>query len=331
MPVKPSVAKQPRSRHVALYLRALLCAATMLLMHSVTAADSALKIGDQSGLTQALLQAAGEDQGIAYALSWHPFLAGTTMLEALSAGAIDAGVVGNAPPVFAQAGGFDVRIVGVASGAQNNNALLVPEGSRVQQVADLKGQRIAVAKGSSGHYLLLAALQRAGLTPRDVNIAYVSPVDAQNAFASGKLDAWAVWYPFVGQATSRGARVLVDGSAWPETGLNFTVASLQALNDPQRAGPLGDLLARLARAQAWATAHPQEWAEVFAQTTRLPVALVQEMLAHQDLHYVPIESSVITSQQRLADLFAAERLIPRPLQVGLIFDDRFNPLLPNNP
>jgi sulfonate transport system substrate-binding protein len=331
MPVKLSAAKHPLTRHFMAYLRALLCGAALLLTDSATAADTALKMGDQSGLTQALLQAAGEDQGITYALSWHPFLAGTTMLEALSAGAIDAGVVGNAPPVFAQAGGFDVRIVGVASGAQNNNALLVPGDSAVRQVADLKGQRIAVAKGSSGHYLLLAALHRAGLTPSDVNIAYVSPVDAQNAFASGKLDAWAVWYPFVGQATSRGARVLVDGSDWPETGLNFTVASLQALNDPQRARQLGDLLARLARAQAWATAHPQEWAEVFAQTTRLPVALVQEMLAQQALRYVPIEPTVIASQQHLADLFASERLIPRPLQVQQIFDARFNPLLPNNP
>ncbi|SMQ23640.1 sulfonate transport system substrate-binding protein [Pseudomonas helmanticensis] len=331
MPVKPLAAKYSLTRHVALCLNALVCCATLLLSAQASAAETTLKVGDQSGLTQALLHAAGEDKDIAYALSWHPFLAGTTLLEALSAGAIDVGVVGNAPPVFAQAGGFDVRIVGVASGAQNNNALLVPEGSTAKQVADLKGQRIAVAKGSSGHYLLLAALREAGLTPRDVNIAYVSPVDAQNAFASGKLDGWAVWYPFVGQATARGARVLVDGSGWPETGLNFTVASLQTLEDPQRAGPLGDLLARLARAQAWATAYPQAWAEVFAQTTRLPVSLVQEMLAKQDLRYVPIESSVIASQQHLADLFATEHLIPRPLQVEQIFDDRFNKLLPNNP
>lgn len=323
MPVKPSAAKP------SLTLKALLCCAALLIAHPLWAANDGLKVGDQSGLTQALLHAAGEDEGITYSLSWHPFLAGTTMLEALSAGAIDVGVVGNAPPVFAQAGGYDVRIVGVASGAQNNNALLVPEGSTVRQVADLKGQRVAVAKGSSGHYLLLASLQRAGLTPRDVNIAYVSPVDAQNAFASGKIDGWAVWYPFVGQATSRGARVLVDGSGWPETGLNFTVAGLQTLNDPQRAAHLGDLLGRFARAQAWATAHPQAWAEVFAQTTRLPVALVQEMLAHQDLRYVPIEKTVIDSQQHLADMFAAERLIPRPLQVEQIFDDRFNRSLPN--
>ena len=157
---------------------------------------------------------------------------------------------------------------------------------------------------------------------------YASPVDAQNAFASGRLDAWAVWYPFVGQATSRGARVLLDGSECPETGQNFTVASLKALADPERTAQAGDLLARLARAQAWATAHPEAWAEVFAQTTRLPVELVQEMLAHQDLRYVPIQPTVINSQQRLADMFAAERLIPKPLQVEQIFDDRFNALLP---
>ncbi|MFJ2318740.1 ABC transporter substrate-binding protein [Pseudomonas sp. NPDC087817] len=324
MPLKLLAAKHP----LLTRFKALLCCAALVLALPVSAASEPLKMGDQSGLIQALLHAAGEDKDLTYPLSWHPFLAGTTMLEALSAGAIDAGVVGNAPPVFAQAGGFDVRIIGVASGAQNNNALLVPQDSQVHNVADLKGQRVAVAKGSSGHYLLLAALHQAGLTPRDVNIAYVSPVDAQNAFASGKLDAWAVWYPFVGQATSRGARILLDGSSWPETGLNFTVASKRALADPERAGQVGDLLARLARAQAWATAHPEAWAKVFAQTTRLPVELVQEMLAHQDLRYVPIQPTVITSQQRLADMFAAERLIPKPLQVEQIFDDRFNALLP---
>lgn len=328
MPLKTPAAKHPLTRCLAVCFKALACGAAILLAQTVSAGTEPLKVGDQSGLTQALLHAAGEDQDLGYSLSWHPFLAGPSLLEALSAGAIDTGVVGNAPPVFAQAGGYDVRIIGVASGAQNNNALLLPEGSSVHQVSDLKGLRVAVAKGSSGHYLLLAALHAAGLTPRDVNIAYVSPVDAQNAFASGKLDAWSVWYPFVGQATSRGSRIFVDGSAWPETGLNFTVASLRALSDPERAGQLGDLLARLARAQAWATAHPDQWAEALARTTRLPVPLVREMLAQQNLRYEPITPEIIALQQRLADMFSAERLIPRPLQVGQMFDQRFNAVLP---
>lgn len=321
MTLKPGAAKYAVRQHLV----GLVCWAALLIAQPVSAA---LHVGDQSGLTQAMLHAAGEDAGLSGTLVWHPFTAGTTLLEALSAGAIDLGVVGNAPPVFAQAGGFDVRIIGVASGAQNNNALLLPEGTTVQRVADLKGKRVAVAKGTSGHYLFLAALHQAGLTTRDLNMIYASPVDAQNAFASGRLDAWAVWYPFVGQATSRGARVLLDGSEWPETGQNFTVASLKALADPERTAQAGDLLARLARAQAWATAHPDAWAEVFAQTTRLPIALVRDMLAHQTLQYVPIDPAVIALQQRLADLFAAERVIPRALDVGQIFDPRFNSLLP---
>lgn len=321
MPLKPDAAKYPLLPRLA----GLVCLAVLSAVQPVSAA---LQVGDQSGLVQAMLHASGEDKDLPDTLVWHPFTAGTTLLEALSAGAIDMGVVGNAPPVFAQAGGFDVRIIGVASGAQNNNALLLPEGSSVQRVADLKGQRVAVAKGTSGHYLLLAALHQAGLTTRDVNVAYVSPIDAQNAFTGGRLDAWSVWYPFVGQATFRGARILVDGGPWPETGQNFTLASLKALADPVRAAAAGDLLARLARAQAWATANPEAWAQVFAQTTRLPIALVRDMLAHQHLRYVPIDPQVIALQQRLADVFAAERLIPHALDVGQIFDPRFNSVLP---
>ncbi|MBD1586179.1 ABC transporter substrate-binding protein [Pseudomonas typographi] len=325
MPLISAPAKRLR---FTLGWRGLLGGAALLLAQVATAAN-ALQVGDQSGLIQALLHAAGEDTAVPYSLVWHPFPAGPALLEALNAGAIDAGVVGNAPPVFAQAGGFDVRIIGVAQGAQNNNALLLPEGSSVRQVADLKGRRVAVAKGSSGHYLLLAALRQAGLGPHDVNLVYASPVDAQNAFASGHLDAWAVWYPFVGQATGRGARVLVDGSAWAETGTNFTVASVQALNDPSRAQQLADWLVRLARAQAWATAHPAEWGQALAGITRLPLALVQRMLAEQHLLYVPIDPAIIALQQRLADAFAAERLIPRPVKVQEMFDPRFNASLPS--
>lgn len=307
-------------------LRALLCGLTLLLSLTAAAAPP-LHVGDQSGLVQALLRTAGEEDSGSNVLTWHPFITGPAMLEALSVGAIDVGVVGNAPPVFAQAGGSAIRIIGVANGAQNYNAVLVPEGSPVQTIGDLKGKRVAVAKGSSGHYLLLAALRQAGISTKDIDIAYVSPVDGQSAFASGLLDAWAVWYPFLGQATARGGRVLVDGSAWAETGLNFTVASQQALDNPDRSAQVGEFMARLARAQDWATAHPSEWAKALAQTTRLPLPLVEEMLAKQSLHYVPIEPTIIALQQRLADAFAAERLIPKTLDVKEVFDDRFNILL----
>lgn len=323
----PSISRAAKRLEALSLLRGLLACTVLFLIQGVSAAQG-LQVGDQSGLVQALLHAADEDRTADYSLTWHPFPAGPALLEAISAGAVDVGVVGNAPPVFAQAGGFAISIIGVADGAQNNNALLVPEDSGVRSVAELKGKRVAVAKGSSGHYLLLAALRQAGLSARDVDVVYVSPVDAQNAFASGHLDAWAVWYPFVGQAVARGARILLDGSAWPETGLNFTVASSQALADPQRAGQLADLLARLARAQAWATAHPVEWAQALAATTRLPLSLVQEMVSHQSLRYVPISPAVITLQQRLADAFAEAHLIPRTVPVEAIFDPRFNGALP---
>ncbi|PWB34093.1 aliphatic sulfonates ABC transporter substrate-binding protein [Pseudomonas sp. SDI] len=322
----------PRKSVPAKRLARLLCVVSLFgALQAWAGATPELDVGDQSGLIQALLHASRQDQGLAYRLDWHPFTAGTALMEALNAAAIDIGVVGNAPPVFAQAGGFEVRVVAAAEGAQNNNALLVQPGSTIRQLADLKGKRLAVAKGTSGHYLLLAALAEAGLEPSEVSIVYASPVDAQNAFASGKLDGWAVWSPFVGQATARGAQTLLDGSRWAETGLNFTVASLAALNDPEKAALLGDFIQRLARAQAWATANPEPWAAHLAQVTRLPLPLVKDMLARQHVQYVPVDARVIALQQRLADRFAQARLIPRPLQVAEAFDDRFNTLLPQQP
>ena len=110
-----------------------------------------LHIGDQAGTgAQALLTAAGLIDKLPFKVAWSDFTSGPPILQAMGAGAVDVGGVGNAPPVFAAAGGDKIAIVGALQANPKGSALLVPKGSAIHSVSQLKGKRIAVAAGQLG-------------------------------------------------------------------------------------------------------------------------------------------------------------------------------------
>ena len=135
-----------------------------------------LHIGDQAGSgSQALLTAAGLISKLPFKVTWSDFTSGPPMLQAMAGGAVDIGSVGNAPPVFAAAGGDSLAIVGAFQANPLGSALLVPKNSPIHSIAQLKGKRIAVAQGSSADYHLLTVLNKAGLTVHDVTLDYLQP------------------------------------------------------------------------------------------------------------------------------------------------------------
>ena len=163
--------------------------------------------------TQGLLEQTLEPQG--YSIRWTEFPAGPQLLEALNVGAIDFGTTGEAPPIFAQAAGAPLVYVGYEPPAPQAEAILVPKDSPLQTVADLKGKTVALNKGSNVHYLLVKALEHAGLSYSDVEVAFLPPADARAAFEKGAVDAWVIWEPFLAAAeAATGARQLADGRAW---------------------------------------------------------------------------------------------------------------------
>ena len=94
------------------------------------------------------------------------------------------------------------------------DAIVVPEGSDVRDVADLEGKDVAVAKGSSANYNLLAQLAEAGVGFDEVEVQYLQPADALAAFSAGHVDAWAIWDPCTAQAGSRRAPSWSTAVAW---------------------------------------------------------------------------------------------------------------------
>jgi sulfonate transport system substrate-binding protein len=112
-------------------------------------------------------------------VTWIEFPAGPQLLEALSVGSLEFGLTGDAPPVFAQAAGKDLVYVGAEPAKPESSAILVLQDSPITSLSDLKGKKIALQKGSSAHYLLVRAVDKAGLQWGDIQPIYLTPSDAR--------------------------------------------------------------------------------------------------------------------------------------------------------
>src|SRR6204780_3673868 len=180
---------------------------------SVNLSSVTLNIGDQKGTgAEAVLTAAGLLNTLPFHVAWSDFTSGPPMLEAMASGAVDIGGVGDAPPVFAASGGEQVEIVGARQTNGDQDAVVVPKGSPITSIAQLKGQKIAYGSGSSGNYNLLTVLTKAGLTTKDVTLVNLPPAEALAAFTSGAVAAWDIWPPYVQQVVAQdGARILAQG------------------------------------------------------------------------------------------------------------------------
>ncbi|MEU5210152.1 ABC transporter substrate-binding protein [Streptomyces sp. NPDC020742] len=289
-----------------------------------------LNVGDQKGGSEALLRAAGELDDLPYRIEWSTFASGPPLLEAVNAGAVDVGGVGNTPPVFAAAAKSKIKVIAASHSRSDGDTVLVKKGSPLRSPAQLKGRSIAVAQGSSAHYQLIASLKKVGLSPKDVHLNYLQPADALAAFTRGKVDAWAVWDPYTSQALAQAdARVLTTGQG-VVNGLSFQVAAPAALADKKKAAALEDYTKRLRRAQNWVFRHPDVWAKAWAKETGLPrkVALDAVKRTRGTAVTVAVDKAAVASEQQIVDAFAALKLIPRRFDFGTFVDPRFNGGLP---
>jgi sulfonate transport system substrate-binding protein len=281
-----------------------------------------LRVGDQAKQTQAELHSAGVDN-TPYKIEWSAFTSGPPLLQALNANAIDLGGVGDAPPIFAASGGADIRVVYATHTAEVNQGVIVRPGSTITSLSGLKGKKVGVAQGSSANWVLLKALEDAHLTTSDIQIAYLQPPAAQAALNSGSIDAWVIWDPFSTVAESQGAHMILTGQSLHIPGLGFQVSNSQALKDPSKAAAIRDFLGRLRKAQAWANAHVDAWAQTYSQLTKLSLDVATKVLRLTSPQPAKLDASLIGAEQSEADAFYAAKLIPARVDFASVVDARF--------
>ncbi|SIT47853.1 putative aliphatic sulfonates-binding protein [Paraburkholderia ribeironis] len=277
-----------------------------------------LRIGYQKSGLLAVLKAQGslDDRlkPLGYSIKWFEFPAGPQLLEALNANSIDFGYTGAPPAVFAQAGGVRFVYVGAEPAGRHAEAILVRSDSTLRNVADLKGKRVALQKGSSANYLLLETLKKAGLRYEDVQPVYLAPADARAAFESGTVDAWVIWDPYYASAQQAlKARALADYSEL-DAPYNFYEATRDFAQ--QHADVVGAILAQLRRAGAWVNAHPVETAALIAPKVGLDQKLVETWVRRYPYGTTAVTDEIVRSQQVVADAFYGARLIPQKITVN---------------
>lgn len=276
-----------------------------------------IRIGYQKYGTLVLLKARGTlerllaPQGIG--VSWLEFPAGPQLLEGLNAGAVDFGTVGETPPIFAQAAGVDFVYVGNEPPAPKSEAIVVPRDSTIATVAQLRGKKVALNRGSNVHYLLVRALKRAGLQYTDIHPVYLAPADARAAFTQGSVDAWVIWEPYFAAIERQAqARILVDGTGLVDN-IQFYLASRRfATKSPELVRAVLDALVQV---DAWAKQHPADVARELAPLVGLDAATVELAARRSSYGVLPVTAQVLAAQQTIADTFSELKLIPKQIAV----------------
>jgi len=293
---------------------------------SVNLSSVTLNVGDQKGTgAEALLKAAGLLNTFPFKVNWADFTSGPPILEAASSGSIDIGGVGDAPPVFAASGGEGIVVVGartVPSGDQD--AVVVPKGSPITSVSQLKGKKIAYGTGSSANYQLLTVLNAAGLTGKQVSLVSLQPAEALAAFTSGSVDAWDIWPPYVQQVVAQdGAKVLAEGSQYGSP-YSFEVASKSAVANPEKAAAIQAYLTTLDKAYVWAEKNPNAWGAAWATAAGLPASITDAAAKVDYTVPVPITSAVTASLQGLVTQFYKAGQIPNDVNMTNFVTTQFN-------
>lgn len=294
---------------------AALAAVTVTASAAAETLPSVVRIGYQrSSVLTAILKANGsleaalEPRGVK--VTWHEFTSGVPLVEALNLGNIDFSAdVADTVPIFAQAAGARLVYVAEEAPSPTAQAVLVPANSPITALADLKGKTVAVTKGAGAHYLLIAALAKSGLSFKDISPAYLTAADGQAAFAAGKVDAWVTWDPFLASAEAlSGARVVADGTGLADYKRYYLASEALA----EGGGPvIAVIFDELKRTGAWVKSDPAAAARLLGGLWGIDPAIVERANTRRSYAVGPVSREDLAGQQKIADAFFTEGLIPR--------------------
>jgi sulfonate transport system substrate-binding protein len=179
----------------------------------------------------------------------------------------------------------------------------------------LRGKRVAFQKGSSAHYLVLRALEKAGLRLSDIQPVYLAPADARAAFERHSVDAWAIWDPYwAAAATGSQAKVLATGEGLADDVSFYESSPVFAR---EHADVIQGLFAAINDADRYVQSHPSEAATLLAAATGLDPQSARNFLERRRQSPVsPLNQAAVAGQQAIADAFAKEGILPRQIKVA---------------
>lgn len=247
-------------------------------------------------------------------VTWVEFPSGPPLMEALHAGAIDFGYTGDMPPIYAEAAGVDFVYVASIPQPGKSSGVLVRADSGIKTLADLRGKKIAVVKGSSGHNVLVHALEAGKVAWSDITPVYLQPADAGAALRAGNVDAWSIWDPFFALGERYpGVKVLTDAQALAPSNAFFLATRDYATRYP---ATVENVIDEAAQAWKWAESHQSELAKVLADATGVDLDVEQVVAARGNYDVLHMTPHVVKQQQAIADTFTKLGLLPHQVNIA---------------
>ncbi|AFZ26000.1 ABC transporter, substrate-binding protein, aliphatic sulfonates family [Cylindrospermum stagnale PCC 7417] len=286
-----------------------------------------LKIGYPEGMTnlevlrtQGLLETRLRPYGLI--VTWTSFLSASSLIEALSNGTIDFCGGGGTASIFSQAADHVfVRVAKEKYTAPKGQAILVPEDSPIQTLADLKGKKIAFDKGSSAHYILVRSLAKVGLDFSDIEPVYLTQPEALPQFRRGEIDAWVIWVPY----TATLARSAYPGRSITDLESIFgdktsveVPTYYYAIPELVRDYPdlLKVILEEVNEAGTWAKKQELEAVQRLAKHHEIDPSIVEVLQKHSgERAIIPIDDQSLDALQHQANIFRDLNLIPEWVNV----------------
>ena len=308
---------------------------------STAAASSSASAGgiDLSGVTlhiaaasasngHGLVQAAGLDD-TPYKVDFTVLQGGNLVMEALAAGQIELGTGSQIPPLSASqaANGGNFKIIGVRRMHTLDQELIVPAGSDLTEVAQLKGKTVGYVKNTTAHYFLEKMLEEAGLEWTDIDAVPLTTSDGLSAVLTGEVDALASYGNAIRTAKAKGCTTL-RSAADILSGDYYWYATPASIADAATHAALVDWLGRYNEAAEWARQNPEEYAAFYADLTGEDKDDVLERFTEEEaqthLSVRPITDETIASEQDIADTFYKLGVFDAPIEAALLFDHSFD-------
>jgi sulfonate transport system substrate-binding protein len=224
-----------------------------------------------------LLEKEFEKDGIS--ITWVQSLGSNKALEFLNAGSLDFGSTAGAAALIAKINTNPIKSIYVYSKPEWT-ALVTNSTSTIKSVADLKGKRVAVTRGTDPHIFLVRALAEAKLTEKDVTLVLLQHQDGKLALTRGDVDAWAGLDPLMASAeVENGAKLFyrkADANTWGI--LNTREEFAKKYPDIVKR-----VIATYEKARAQAAAKPEIVKTALVEVTKLPENVIAKQLERTDL------------------------------------------------
>jgi sulfonate transport system substrate-binding protein len=285
-----------------------------------------LTIGDQGQATELPLRLAGELDDVPYDVTFANFASGPLVNEAIAAGEVDLGSMGDTPALLSYASGLDTVVVAVRVTEGSGASIVAGEGSGITSLADLKGKRVAYTTGTNTHGLVLRALDSVGLSEDDIEQVDVPLTDLANVLGSGQADAAVVYEIFRPAyfAEHPDSVTLIESNDLVPT-YSFLLSPRSSVEDPGKLAALEDFVGRISRAAEWVNAHPDEWIDAYyvGVQKQTPEAGRAAYEAQGPAQFVEVGGAAQRDQQAQADLLFANGRLPEEVDVTGQFDPQY--------